>query len=48
MVQYTVTDKSKLGTLVPVGTLQNLEGQLGTFATVEQASTLPVGSTPTT
>ncbi len=48
MVQYTVTDKSKLGTLVPVGTLQNLEGHLGTYATVEEASNVPTGSTPTT
>jgi branched-chain amino acid transport system substrate-binding protein len=48
MVQYTVTDKSKLGTLVPAGTLQNLEGRLGTYATVEQASAAPAGSTPTT
>jgi ABC-type branched-subunit amino acid transport system substrate-binding protein len=48
MVQYTVTDKTKLGTLVPVGALQNLEGQLGTYATVDGASALPTGSTPTT
>ncbi len=48
MVQYTVTDKGKLGLLVPVGPLQNLEGQLGTYATVEQASAAPTGSTPTT
>jgi branched-chain amino acid transport system substrate-binding protein len=48
MVQYTVTDKSKLGTLVPVGALQNLEGQLGTYATVEKASAVSEGSTTTT
>lgn len=48
MVQYTVTDKGKLGTLVPVGQLQNLEGHLGTYATVEQASATPGAATTTT
>jgi len=48
MVQYTVTDKGQLGTLVPAGPLQNLEGQLGTYATVQQASAGAEASTTTT
>jgi len=37
MVQYTVTDPKKLGTLEPAGELLNLEGQLGTYANVKAA-----------
>ena len=37
MVQYKVTDPKKLGTFVPAGPLINLEGQLGTYATVKAA-----------
>ena len=38
MMQYTVTDKASIGTLVKAGDLVNLEGQLGTYETVEKAS----------
>jgi hypothetical protein len=37
MVQYQVTDPKKLGKLVPAGDLINLEGKLGTYATVKAA-----------
>ena len=37
MVQYKVTDPKKLGTFVPAGDLINLEGKLGTYATVKAA-----------
>jgi branched-chain amino acid transport system substrate-binding protein len=37
MVQYEVTDPKKLGTYKPVGDLINLEGQLGTYKTVQAA-----------
>jgi hypothetical protein len=48
MEQYTVTDPKAIGTLVKVGDLVNLEGQLGTYATVEQASATSSASTTTT
>src|SRR6185312_13200162 len=49
MMQYTVTDPKQIGTLVTKGDLVNLEGQLGTYATVEKASSAaPAGSTPPT
>ncbi len=35
MVQYKVTDPKQLGTYKPVGDLINLEGQLGTYKTVQ-------------
>jgi hypothetical protein len=35
MVQYQITDPKKLGSFKPVGDLLNLEGQLGTYATVK-------------
>jgi branched-chain amino acid transport system substrate-binding protein len=38
MVQYTVTDAKQIGKLVKVGDLVNLEGQLGTYATVKSAT----------
>ena len=38
MVKYTVTDPKQLGVLEPAGDIVNLEGQLGTYATVEKAS----------
>ena len=37
MVQYKVTDPKQLGSLVPAGDLINLEGKLGTYATVKAA-----------
>jgi branched-chain amino acid transport system substrate-binding protein len=37
MTQYTVTDPKQIGKLVKVGDLVNLEGQLGTYATVKNA-----------
>ena len=37
MVQYKVTDPKKLGSFEPAGDLINLEGQLGTYATVKAA-----------
>ena len=48
MVQYTVTDPAQLGTLVAAGDVVNLEGQLGTYATVESASVPAPGDTTTT
>ena len=47
MVQYTVTDPKQLGTFVPAGDLVNLEGQLGTYATVEDASVPATAATTT-
>ncbi len=38
MVQYKITDPKALGTFQPAGDLINLEGQLGTYATVTQAA----------
>src|SRR6185312_6573978 len=38
MVQYKVTDPKQLGTFQTVGDLINLEGQLGTYKTVLDAS----------
>jgi len=38
MVQYKVTDPKKLGSFEPAGDLINLEGKLGTYATVKAAS----------
>ena len=38
MVQYKITDPKQLGTFQPAGDLINLEGQLGTYATVLEAS----------
>jgi branched-chain amino acid transport system substrate-binding protein len=37
MVKYTVTDPTKLGSFVKAGDLINLEGKLGTYATVAAA-----------
>jgi len=37
MVQYKVTDPKQYGAFTPVGKLLNLEGQLGTYATVKAA-----------
>ncbi len=37
MFQYTVTDPKQLGTFVPSGPLINLEGELGTYKTVQAA-----------
>jgi hypothetical protein len=37
MVQYKVTDPKKLGAFVPAGDLINVEGKLGTYATVKAA-----------
>jgi hypothetical protein len=37
MVKYTVTDPTKLGTFVKACDLLNLEGKLGTYATVAAA-----------
>jgi hypothetical protein len=37
MVQYKVTDPKKLGSFQPAGDLINLEGKLGTYATVKAA-----------
>ena len=39
MVTYNVTDPTKLGTFAPAGDLINLEGQLGSYATVKKALT---------
>ena len=38
MVKYTVTDPKALGTFEPVGDLINLEGELGTYKTVQDAA----------
>ena len=38
MVQYKITDPKQLGTFQPAGDLINLEGQLGTYATVQAAA----------
>jgi len=49
MVTYTVQDKTQLGTFVPDGDLINLEGQLGTYATVVKAlASTNAGATTTT
>jgi branched-chain amino acid transport system substrate-binding protein len=48
MAKYTVTDPKKLGTFVKSGDLINLEGQLGTFKTVKDASAAAGASTATT
>jgi branched-chain amino acid transport system substrate-binding protein len=53
MVKYTVTDPKVLGTFVANGDLINLEGQLGTYKTVQEAagtatSTPGSGATATT
>ncbi len=48
MVQYKVTDPKQIGTLQPAGDVVNLEGQLGTYKTVEQASAATGGATTTT
>ena len=52
MVTYTVTDPAQLGTFVPVGDLINLEGQLGTYKTVQEAAgtatSAPAAATSTT
>ena len=47
MVKYAVTDPKQLGTFVKDGDLINLEGQLGTYKTVQDA-TVAAGTTPTT
>jgi len=38
MVQYKVTDPKQLGKFEPSGDLINLEGKLGTYATVKAAT----------
>ena len=48
MVTYTVTDPAQLGTFVPVGDLINLEGQLGTYKTVQEATISDALPTTTT
>jgi branched-chain amino acid transport system substrate-binding protein len=48
MVQYKVTDPKALGTFQPAGELINLEGQLGTYKTVLEASASTAGTTTTT
>jgi branched-chain amino acid transport system substrate-binding protein len=47
MMKYTVTDPKQIGTLVKAGDLVDLEGQLGTYKTVEQAS-VPASAASTT
>jgi branched-chain amino acid transport system substrate-binding protein len=47
MVKYTVTDPTALGSFVQVGDLINLEGQLGTYKTVQEAA-VATGAGPTT
>jgi hypothetical protein len=37
MAQYKIADPKALGTFVPAGDLINLEGTLGTYATVKAA-----------
>ena len=44
MVQYKITDAKQLGTFQPVGDLINLEGQLGTYKTVLDASAAAAAS----
>ena len=48
MVKYTITDPKALGTFEPVGDLINLEGQLGTYKTVQEAAVATGGATTTT
>jgi hypothetical protein len=48
MTQYTVTDPKQIGKLVKVGDLINLEGQLGTYATVKNATGTTAATTTTT
>ncbi len=49
MTQYTVTDPKEIGKLVQAGDLINLEGQLGTYKTIQDAAkSIPTGSTTTT
>ena len=48
MVNYTVKDKTQLGTFVPDGDLINLEGELGTYATVTKALASTSGAATTT
>jgi hypothetical protein len=38
MVRYTITDPKVLGAFVQAGDLINLEGQLGTYKTVQEAA----------
>ena len=47
MVQYTVSDPKQLGTYEPAGELIDLEGKLGTYKTVQEASGA-TGATTTT
>ena len=47
MVQYKVTDPTQLGTFQPAGDLINLEGQLGTYQTVLEASASTASTTTT-
>ena len=47
MVKYTITDPKQLGTYVAAGDLINLEGQLGTYKTVQDA-VVSTGGTATT
>ena len=48
MVQYQITDPKTLGSFVPSGDLINLEGQLGTYATVQEAAAPSGGAATTT
>ncbi len=48
MVKYTITDPKQLGTYVAAGDLINLEGQLGTYKTVQEAAASVGGATTTT
>jgi branched-chain amino acid transport system substrate-binding protein len=48
MVKYTVTDPKALGAFVRDGDLINLEGQLGTYKTVQEAAATAGSATTTT
>ena len=48
MVQYKVTDPTKLGTFQKSGDLINLEGKLGTYKTVQDAAASATTVAPST
>jgi hypothetical protein len=48
MVKYTIKDPAQLGSFVSEGDLINLEGQLGTYKTVQEAAASLGGATTTT
>jgi branched-chain amino acid transport system substrate-binding protein len=48
MVKYAVSDPKALGTFEPVGDLINLEGELGTYKTVQDAAVSSGAATTTT